>query len=93
MFETNVLTISDEKRILEEFISKIPISYMGPDRVKYIAENAENLEEQDKIKLGDFIDRTLTLMIETEASDIEIGGHGNEDHLHLFLRLPAKHLQ
>ncbi|MCZ6701692.1 MAG: ATPase, T2SS/T4P/T4SS family [Ignavibacteria bacterium] len=81
MFETNVLTISDEKRILEGFISNIPNSYMGPDRVKYIAENGGSMEEQDKIKLRDFIDRTLTLMIETEASDIEIGGHGNEEYI------------
>ena len=74
LFETSVLTIDEEKRILQDFVSEIPESYMGPDRVEYIAKNVDNLADQDKMVLKEFVNKALTLMIESAASDIEIGG-------------------
>jgi twitching motility protein PilT len=81
LFETSVLTIDQEKKILEDFVSEIPSHYMGPERVDFIVKNADNISDQDKMVLKEFINKSLTMMIESEASDIEIGGHGNEGYI------------
>ncbi len=78
MFESPAVNVAEEKKILNDFAKSIPKSIFGPDRVRYIVENSSLLDEQDKIYLRSFINKTLTMMIENEASDIEIGGHGNE---------------
>ncbi len=88
MFESPVATATEEKRILENFIGTIPESVFGPDRVRFIMENAINLDEQDKIALRNFVNQILTHMIENEASDIEIGGHGNEGYI--WMRIHGK---
>ena len=61
---------------------------MGPDRVEFLVENAHKLEEQHKLVLRNYINKALTLMIESEASDIEIGGHGNEGYF--WMRIHGK---
>ena len=81
MFESPVATATEEKRILENFVSIIPGSVFGPDRVRFIMANAIKIDEQDKIVLRNFVNKVLTHMIENDASDIEIGGHGNEGYL------------
>ena len=81
MFESPVTVANEEKKILQEFVSTIPSSVFGPDRVEYIAENADKLPEQDKLALRNFVNKALTRMIEREASDIEIGGRGNEGYI------------
>jgi twitching motility protein PilT len=73
--------VTEEKRILSEFVSAIPDSYYGPDRVGYILENSSKLADEDKVLLRKFVNKILTSMIERDASDIEIGGHGNEGYL------------
>ena len=88
MFEGHKIVASDEKRILEGFVSTIPQSRMGPDRVEFLVENAHKLEEQHKLILRNYINKALTLMIESEASDIEIGGHGNEGYF--WMRIHGK---
>lgn len=81
VFESPVVTASEEKRILEEFVSTIPDSVFGPERVRYLVENSGKLGEQEKIVLRNFVNKVLTIMIENDASDIEIGGHGNENYI------------
>lgn len=81
MFESPAVNATTEKRILEEFVRTIPESVFGPDRVRYIVENSSLLDEQYKLQLRSFVNRALTMMIENEASDVEIGGHGNEGYL------------
>lgn len=71
------MNISEEKKILESFCKTIPEAIFGPDRVHYILENVDKLKENDKLTLRKFYNKLLTNMIEKEASDIEIGGHGN----------------
>lgn len=88
MFEGQKIVASDEKRILEGFAKTIPQSRMGPDRVEFLVENAHKLEEQHKLVLRNYINKALTLMIESEASDIEIGGHGNEGYF--WMRIHGK---
>jgi twitching motility protein PilT len=88
VFESPVATATDEKRILENFVSTVPDSVFGPDRVRFIIENANKLNEPDKLALRNFVNKVLTHMIENNASDIEIGGHGNEGYI--WMRIHGK---
>jgi twitching motility protein PilT len=71
------VNIAEEKKILETFGRTIPESLFGPDRVHYILENADKLKEPEKILLRKFYNKLLVSMLEKDASDIELGGHGN----------------
>ena len=70
--------MSKEKSILENFIKTIPASQIGQDRANYILENIDSLSVDDKITLRNLFNRFLTNMIDRDASDIEVGGHGNK---------------
>jgi twitching motility protein PilT len=80
--------VTEEKKILSEFADSIPESYYGPDRVGYILENSSKLADEEKVLLRKFINKILTSMIERDASDIEIGGHGNEGYI--WMRIHGK---
>jgi twitching motility protein PilT len=67
----------DVKNILVEFVNTIPAYLMGPDRIIYILDNLEKLSHENRVALRDFVNRMLISMIERDASDIEIGGHGS----------------
>jgi twitching motility protein PilT len=82
------LNITEEKKILESFCRTIPESLFGPDRVVYILENADKLKEQEKIALRKFYNKLLVNMLEKDASDIEIGGHGNVGYV--WMRIYGK---
>lgn len=82
------MAIQEQKTILKNFISAIPASYTGPDRATYILENVEKLKPEDKVELRNLINKLLTSMIERDASDIEIGGHGNNGYV--WLRIYGK---
>ncbi len=71
------MNVIEEKKILENFCRTIPDSLFGPDRVHFILENIDKLKETERLLLRKFYNKLLTNMIEKEASDIEIGGHGN----------------
>jgi len=88
VFESPVETATDEKRILENFISTVPDSVFGPDRLKFIVENVIKIPDSDKVALRNFVNKMLTHMIENDASDIEIGGHGNEGYI--WMRIHGK---
>jgi len=88
VFESPVEIATDEKRILENFISTVPDSVFGPDRLKFIVENVIKIPDSDKVALRNFVNKMLTHMIENDASDIEIGGHGNEGYI--WMRIHGK---
>lgn len=75
------MIITEEKKILKDFVTTVPEALMGPDRVTHILENCSKLQEEEKILLRKFVNKVLTSMIERDASDIEIGGHGNEGYV------------
>jgi twitching motility protein PilT len=82
------LIVKEEKKILSDFCEKIPESVYGPDRVAYILENSSKLKEDHIVLLRKFVNKILTSMIERDASDIEIGGHGNEGYI--WMRIYGK---
>ena len=82
------MIVTEEKRVLSDFASSIPESYYGPDRVGYVLENSSKLTDEDKVLLRKFVNKILTSMIERDASDIEIGGHGNEGYI--WMRIHGK---
>jgi len=88
VFESHRVVADGEKRILEEFVKNIPASRMGPDRIEYLIDNSDSLGEQNKLVLRNFVNKALTMMIESEASDIEIGGHGNDGYI--WMRIHGK---
>ena len=75
------MIVKEEKKILSDFCARIPDAIYGPDRVTYILENSNKLKEEEIVLLRKFVNRILTSMIERDASDIEIGGHGNEGYI------------
>ncbi len=75
------MVFTEEKRVLKEFAERVPDALFGPDRVLYILEHCDEIDEDDKLLLRKFMNKILTSMIERDASDIEIGGHGNEGYI------------
>jgi len=69
--------IDDAKNILSAYAKTIPQYLNGTDRAIYLLQNLENLKSEERIILKEAFNRFLISMIEREASDIEIGGHGN----------------
>ena len=82
------MVFTEEKRVLKEFAERVPESLFGPDRVLYILEHCDEIDDEDKLLLRKFMNKILTSMIERDASDIEIGGHGNEGYI--WMRIHGK---
>lgn len=76
-----IIPVEPVKNALSQFVETIPAELRGPDRVLYLLENITKLPSDDKILLNDYFDQLLISMIEREASDIEVGGHGNEGYI------------
>ncbi len=68
--------LDDARQILSKFASAIPESVLGPERVNFIVENIDKLSNEDKLKLIKYVNAILSIMVDREASDVEIGGHG-----------------
>lgn len=73
--------IKEAKNILQPFIERIPKAILGPERVSYIIDHFEEFNNDQKVVLLEIVNKILTNMIELNASDIEIGGHGTDDYI------------
>lgn len=82
------MAIQDPKTILKSFVSTIPASLIGVNRILFLLENIDKLRPEDKIAIRNLVNKLLTSMIEREASDIELGGHGNSGYV--WLRIYGK---
>ncbi len=82
------MAIQDQKSILKNFVSTIPAYLVGLNRVTYLFENLDKLRPEDKIGIRNLFNKLLTSMIERDASDIELGGHGNGEYV--WLRIYGK---
>jgi len=69
------------KQILTGFAGKIPATVFGAERVRFIAENIDKLPDEYKLSILRFANEILSLMLERQASDVEIGGHGAQNFI------------
>jgi twitching motility protein PilT len=68
--------IDEAKFILSGFAKQIPPIVFGPDKVNFIIENMDRLTSDQKLTLHNLANYILTVMVDRDASDIEVGGHG-----------------
>ncbi len=73
--------IEQAKQLLSAFVSKIPEIYFGPEKVRFIAEHIDKLSDEQRLLLLKFANYILTLMLQREASDVEIGGFGTQGYV------------
>jgi twitching motility protein PilT len=83
-----LVAVTEVKTILSTFIQSVPPSLFGPDKINYILESSDKLPSDHKIVIRELINKLLTGMIERDASDIEIGGHGNDGYV--WMRIYGK---
>lgn len=69
--------LEDARQILSNFEKAIPGSVLGPERVSYIIEKIDNLSDEDKLTLIKYVNAILSIMVDRDASDVEIGGFGS----------------
>ncbi len=67
---------NDLKNIVQPLAQKMPATAKGVQYHKKIGEIIEDLPQETRLKLRNFLEGYLHLMIENEASDIDAGGAG-----------------
>ncbi len=73
------MTVAEE--ILKKYVQRIPESVLGPEKVNFIIEMTQQMPSNEKLELHKLVNYILTLMLEHEASDVEIGGVGTDDYV------------
>ena len=73
--------MTDAVEILQRYVQKIPTSILGAEKVNFIIEMSQQMANDDKVLLHQLVNHILTLMVEREASDVEIGGLGTDDYI------------
>lgn len=71
----------EAKQVIEKYVSKIPRFLMGPDRVSFLMEHLKEIPHEDRFILMEVMNNLLKVMIDKEASDIELGGYGTEGYV------------
>ncbi len=85
--------VNEAKTILTNFASKIPPTALGPERVNYIIDNINTIPMEQKLVLHKLANSILSKMLELQASDIELGGHGCQDFIWLRVFGTKKRIQ
>jgi twitching motility protein PilT len=70
--------INEAKQVLAAFVQNIPSTVLGPERVRFIAENIGSIPQNQKLLLIQLVNHILSIMIDRNASDVEIGGVGTQ---------------
>ena len=68
--------IGEVKNILANFAKQIPQTILGPERVNFVISNITKLPNNQLLSLIMYANKILSLMIDRQASDVEIGGYG-----------------
>lgn len=75
--------LRDTNQILEKYTSKIPTHYFGIDRVIFLDSILKEMSFQEMQRLSDYVNFLLRLMLDREASDLELGGFGADGYIWL----------
>ncbi|NOX66908.1 MAG: PilT/PilU family type 4a pilus ATPase [Chlorobi bacterium] len=73
--------MTEAKIILAKYVQKIPKSIIGSEKISFVVNLVEEMSAEHKLILHKLLNYILTLMIEKEASDVEIGGYGTEGYI------------
>ncbi|MBI9071875.1 MAG: PilT/PilU family type 4a pilus ATPase [Melioribacteraceae bacterium] len=74
--------LNEAKNILTSFVRTIPQTVIGPERVTYIIEHFdERISVEQKLFIHKLFNYILSLMLERQASDIEVGGYGTGGYI------------
>jgi len=68
--------IEKAKQILLRYSNLIPPTILGPEKVAFLADKMREMPAEEKIVLHGFMNYILSVMVEKDASDVEIGGFG-----------------
>jgi len=71
--------VDQAKQILSTFAKQIPSTVLGPERVRYVIDNIDKMTHDEKLLLLNLTNYILTVMLERNASDVEIGGFGTQN--------------
>jgi twitching motility protein PilT len=69
---------TDAIETLSSFVKKVPPTVLGPQKINFFAENLKEIQPERKIAIVNFANRILSVMLERDASDVEIGGYGTD---------------
>jgi twitching motility protein PilT len=69
---------TDAKETLSSFAKKVPSTIIGPQKINFFAENLKEIPAEKKVAIVNFANQILSIMIERQASDVEIGGYGTD---------------
>ena len=71
---TATLSADDLPSVCSQIIDSIPDSYRGQRRLRYLAEETENLSPEDETELRAWVNRFARRTLELGASDMDLGG-------------------
>lgn len=71
----------DIKSILSNFAKQIPPTILGPERINFVISNISKLPQNQLFALINYVNSILSLMVERQASDVEIGGYGCDGNI------------
>ena len=64
--------------ILQKYTSQIPEHYFGIDRVIFLDSVIKEMSVEETRTLNNFVNYLLKIMLDREASDLELGGFGSD---------------
>jgi twitching motility protein PilT len=74
---------SDALGILKKYTSKIPEHYFGIDRLIFLDSVLKEVTFEETRVLNHYVNYLLRIMLQREASDLELGGFGSEGYVWL----------
>ncbi|MFZ2322796.1 MAG: ATPase, T2SS/T4P/T4SS family [Ignavibacteriaceae bacterium] len=75
--------ISETNEILKKYSSRIPEHYFGIDRIIFIDSMLKEMSIEEIRKLNSYVNYLLKIMLDREASDLELGGFGSDGYVWL----------
>lgn len=78
MFEVKEALSQAAREVLGKYTAMIPPFLKGAERVSFLIENFHKVSDEERAVLNETVNLMLRLMVERNASDIELGGFGTE---------------
>jgi twitching motility protein PilT len=75
--------VRDTLQILRKYTNQIPEHYFGIDRVIFLDSLFNSISIEETIILNNYVNQLLKVMVDKEASDLELGGFGSDGYVWL----------